>query len=117
MNENTSAKTEEFDVMAEMSAVYEKIGEDLTVEAILSMKDDIARIAAQCELTGIFKSSKDRHNAVVAELESLEDKDQRIVFAWNLHDSKVANAPTSLHARGAATLLIPIINKAIQMYA
>jgi hypothetical protein len=107
----------EFEVVQKTKDLYENLGDDLTLEKLISYKLDINEISNECKKYNIFIESKDKFDDFIITLErDVKDVNKRLILAWNHMDEKLSNAPTELHFKGAIILTLPIIDYLLQEY-
>jgi flagellar biosynthesis chaperone FliJ len=108
---------ENFDVVKKTEELYEHLGDDLSLEKLISYKLDINIISNECKKHTIFIDSKDKYDKFVTELEDeVTDNNKKLIAAWNHMDNRLSESPTSLHFMGSVILTIPVIDYVLQKY-
>jgi hypothetical protein len=118
MEETIEALTniEDFDIIEKTQELYDKIGDDLSIEKIISLKPDINIISNECKKFKMFDNAKDKYEEFIKSIDEIEDKNSRLIAAWNHMDDRMTNAPTSLHFRGAIILTLPILDYVLESF-
>lgn len=102
-----------FDAAMELSKIYDKIGGELSIEKLRSLRPDIDALSVKCVGTELFKNSVDLHQKFIDDMKVLPDIEAQLVYAWNHLDERVESAPTTLHTFGAIILCTPILAHAL----
>lgn len=106
----------DFDLVAELEKVYDKLGDDLTIEKLIECKNDIKIISDNCKKRKLFIDYKYKYDNFIKIVDEIEDKNQRLINTWNYIDSKLENAPTFLHFIGVIIFTIPVLDYVLDNY-
>jgi len=90
----------EFEINNEMADFIENSGAG-SIDTLKAYRLQINEIAAYCRKSGLYKHSEEKVKEFTKNMTALE------IYQHML--TKVANAPTTIHARGAGLLFMPMI--------
>ena len=90
--------------------------EDL-IAGVLSQKELLQNLSEYSQGTPLYEDSMDRRKSYMdslrADKEEVADQIKHVLMDFAV---KITSAPTSIHMRGTAVLLIPILNQLMEEY-
>jgi hypothetical protein len=107
----------DYDVVQKTKDLYEHLGENLTLEKLISYKLDINEISNECKKHNMFINSEDKFKDFIIILEKdVKDVNKKLIVAWNHMDEKLSHAPTDLHFKGSVIFGLPVVDYILQTY-
>jgi hypothetical protein len=100
-------EAQKYDYMKRAMDMFDIIGDDPSIAALLKAKDIITEISHYVQKLGMFLDHKDKYDEYIALLNKGEDKEARLEDAFGQFIYKMAEAPTRMHARGVVIFNIP----------